>query len=145
MKYTNTVEINKPRAEVIQLFDDPKNMKYWMDGLQDYKHLKGEPGTEGAKTKLWINQGKRQMEMVETITTHNPPKEFHGIYETTGAWNGQKNFFTELNENRTLWTSENEFKFEGFLMKAIGFLMPGAFKKQTQKYMESFKAFAEKS
>ncbi|WP_337251640.1 hypothetical protein [Maribacter halichondriae] len=38
---------------------------------------------------------------------------------------------------------ETDFQFEGFMMKTMGFLMPGAFKKQSKKYMEDFKAFAE--
>ena len=37
---------------------------------------------------------------------------------------------------------ENEFQFKGF-MKLIGFFMPGAFEKQSFKYMKDFKAFAE--
>jgi len=39
--------------------------------------------------------------------------------------------------------SESEFEFAGFGMKLIGFLMPGAFKKQSLKYLTDFKDFAE--
>jgi hypothetical protein len=37
---------------------------------------------------------------------------------------------------------EQEFQFKGF-MKIIGFLFPGAFKKQSLKYLVDFKQFAE--
>ncbi|MEO2058942.1 MAG: SRPBCC family protein, partial [Mesonia sp.] len=39
--------------------------------------------------------------------------------------------------------SESEFQFSSFAMKVMGFLMPGAFKKQSLKYMKDFKAFVE--
>ena len=41
------------------------------------------------------------------------------------------------------WVSESEFQFQGFGMKLFGFLMPGAFKKQSQKYLNDFKNFVE--
>ena len=55
----------------------------------------------------------------------------------------QENIFEELPDGRTKWTSKTEFQFAGFMMKVMGFLMPGAFKKQSKKYMNDFKAFAE--
>jgi hypothetical protein len=39
--------------------------------------------------------------------------------------------------------TEQEFQFSGF-MKLIGMFMPGAFKKQSCKYMNAFKEFAER-
>ena len=47
-----------------------------------------------------------------------------------------------MGPNRTKYISEQEFQFKGF-MKVIGFIMPGAFKKQSMKYLEAFKNFAE--
>ena len=38
--------------------------------------------------------------------------------------------------------NDQEFRFKGF-MKIIGLLMPGAFKKQSKKYLEDFKYFVE--
>ena len=55
-----------------------------------------------------------------------------------------KNKFIKLSDNKTGNITEQEFKFKGF-MKLIGFLMPGAFKKQSIKYLEDFKNFAESS
>lgn len=47
-------------------------------------------------------------------------------------------------DNSTKYITEQEFKFTGF-MRILGFLMPGAFKNQSQKYMRDFKRFAENS
>ena len=88
--------------------------------------------------------GKREIEMIETITVRNLPEEFSATYETKGVYNTVKNKFVSLSENRTRYISEQEFQFSG-MMKFIGATMPGAFKKQSQKYMQQFKEFAENS
>jgi len=52
---------------------------------------------------------------------------------------------TTINQDgSTKWTQANEFRCEGLMMRLMMRLMPGAFRKETMKQMESFKAFAEK-
>lgn len=143
MKYTNEVEINRPIDKVIELFDNPANMSKWQPGFISMEPLTGSPGQTGATSKLKYKMGKREVEMIETITHRNLPHEFHGTYEARGVYNVQKNYFKETAPGRTKWTSESEFRFSG-MMKLIGWLMPGAFKKQSQKYLDLFRDFAEK-
>lgn len=144
MKYSNEVEINLPLTKVIDLFDNPDNMKHWQPGFLSFEPLEGIPGQAGAKSRLRYKMGKRNIEMIETITTRNLPHEFHGIYEAKGVHNVMKNYFSEITENKTRWVSESEFNFKG-MMKLVAWLMPGAFKKQSQKYLDMFKEFAEKT
>lgn len=144
MKYTSEIEIEKPIGKVIELFDNTDNLSKWMEGLQSFEHMSGTPGQPGAKSRLRFKMGKREMEMIETITTRNLPHEFSGTYETNGVFNTVKNKFSKVSETRTKYITENEFQFKGF-MKILAFLMPGAFKNQSMKFMQAFKAFAEKS
>jgi hypothetical protein len=144
MKYSNEVEINQPLQKVIELFDNPANMPHWQPGFISMEHISGEAGQPGAKSRLKYKMGKRDVEMIETITQRNLPHEFHGTYEAKGVYNVQKNYFTPLGDNKTKWVSESEFKFSG-MMKLFGWLMPGVFKKQSQKYLDLFKEFAEKT
>lgn len=142
MKYSITTTIDLPRHKVIELFDNPDNLPKWQPELQSFDHFSGEPGKPGAKSKLKYKMGKREVEMIETITVRNLPEEFSGTYEAKGVLNIQKNYFKEVGENQTEWISETEFKLSGF-MKVMAWFMPGAFKKQSQKYLDQFKAFAE--
>lgn len=144
MKYSSEIEINQPVGRVIELFDNPDNMSQWMKGLQSFEPLSGNYGQVGSKARMVFKMGKREIEMIETITVRNLPDEFSGTYEAKGVFNIIKNKFIPLGENRTKYISEQEFQFRGF-MKIIGLLMPGAFKKQTMKYLTDFKHFAEKS
>lgn len=142
MKYSSSIEINKPIHEVVALFDNPDHMSKWMEGLQSFEHLSGNPGQTGAKSRLKFKNGRREIEMIETITVRNLPEEFSGVYEAPGVYNMVTNRFRKVDDNKTLYISEQEFQFKGF-MKLIGLLMPGAFKKQSAKFQKDFKRFVE--
>lgn len=145
MRYTLTIDINLPRKKVIDFFDNEENLKEWQPGLQKTEHLSGEPGKEGAKTKMFYKMGKREIEMIETIKLNQLPERIDTTYDASGVLNLQENYFIELDDNITQWKSVCEFRFNNLTMKIMGWLMPGAFKKQSWKYMELFKQFAESS
>ncbi|MBR9855517.1 MAG: SRPBCC family protein [Algicola sp.] len=142
MKYTNEIVVDIPRDEFIKKMDDPENMKHWQQGLTGYEQLSNNPGQEGAQMSLSYKMGKREMNMVETIIKRKLPEEMQMTYDTKGVHNIQKNYFKDEGD-KTRWISESEFQFSGFGMKLMGLLMPGAFKKQSLKYMQDFKTFAE--
>lgn len=144
MKFKQRIEINLPREKVIELFDNPDNMKHWQPGLVSFENISGTPGEVGTKSLLKYKMGKRDVEMIETITKRDLPDEFSGTYEAKGVWNEVKNYFIETSPNKTEWVSENEFKFNGF-MKIIGLVMPGTFRKESYKYMKLFKEFTERT
>lgn len=143
MKYTTEIIIDLPREEVIKSLDSAENMKHWQKGLVSYELLSANPKAVGAKMKLEYKMGKRNVVMTETITKSEFPNEFHATYDAKGVHNIQRNYFHEVDSSTTKWVSENEFQFDSFMMKAMGFLMPGAFKKQSKKYLNDFKNFAE--
>jgi hypothetical protein len=144
MKYQAEIIINLPIDKVIELFDNPENLKHWQPGLVSFEPISGEPGQAGSKSKLKYKMGNREVEMVETITRKNLPFEFSGTYEAKGVYNEVRNYFTPLGPQKTRYSMDNIFRFKGF-MKIIGFFMPGAFKKQSQQFLEQFKAFAERA
>lgn len=142
MKYTVETTINKPLAEVIRLFDSQENLFKWMEGLTSFEPISGTPGEVGAKSKMVFNVKNKTVELIETITRKDLPNSFDGTYETNGVYNIVKNKFIALPDNTTKYISDQEFQLSG-LLKIFGFLMKGAFKKQSLKYLEDFKRFAE--
>lgn len=144
MKFTCIVDIDKSREEVIHLFDNPDNMKHWQDGFVSFAHKSGTPGTEGAQSIVKYDMKGRKMDLLETVTKRNLPEEFHGTYEGDFGKNTMHNFFEVLGPKQTRWRSELEYiKMNGFIMKAMAIIMPSMFRKQTQKWMDQFKTFAE--
>lgn len=143
MKFRTTITIDLPRERMIQLFDNPATMKNWQPGLISCEPISGTPGQIGAQSRLKYKMGRRGIEMVETIIKRDLPREFSGTCEAKGVWNSVANYFEEDGPTRTTWNSDCEFRMSGF-MKVIAFLMPGAFKKESVRIQERFKAWAEK-
>lgn len=142
MKYTLEIEINLSRNQVIELFDNSENIKKWQPDLISLEHLSGDAGEIGAKSKLLYKMGRKEIEMIETITVKNLPDEFSFTYEAKGVFNIVENHFIEVNGNKTKWIFNSEFQCKGF-MKIMAFLFPSAFKKESLKFMKQFKTFAE--
>lgn len=143
MLYEVEVEIALPRDKVSELIMNPDNMPHWQEGFVSIEHFEGEPDAVGSKSHIKYKMGKRALELDETITRNDMPELFEAIYETKGVWNKITNRLEALEENRTRWVQENDFKGTNLIMKVLMVLMPGAFKKQSLKYLQDFKAFAE--
>ncbi|WP_412973266.1 SRPBCC family protein [Glaciecola sp. MF2-115] len=143
MKYQIEVEVNATRDEMIALFDNSENLKEWMPNLVSFEHLSGEPRHVGAQSKFVVSHGKSSCELIETVTVRELPVRFEGTYETKGMWNEVKNEFIEIDNSSTRWIAHSEFKSDKLMMKLMMILMPGAFKKESLKFMNSFKEFAE--
>lgn len=145
MKYTTQIDINLPLDKVIELFDNPDNLKHWQPTLVSFEHMSGEAGQPGAKSKLIYQMGKRKVVMIETISKRNLPEEFTATYDANGVYNVQKNTFVVVDDTTTRWQSHTEFKFSG-MMKIIAFFMGSkGFQKETMKFHQQFKDFAEKA
>jgi hypothetical protein len=153
MKYTVSIEIAKPREEVAQLLADPANLPMWLRGLVLHEPLSGVHGQVGTKSRVVLQMGQQKFEGTETITRREPA-DLHGIPKESvvyfdreivgeGMWSAARERLTEAGPDKTLWVSENEYRFSGLLMRLVGLLMPGAFRKQSLQHMQDFKAFAE--
>ncbi len=143
MKYKNEVIINASRDKVIELFDNPDNLPKWQKGFVSMELIEGKAGEVGAKHKMHYKMGKRDIEMIETVTKRNLPNASSGSYEAKNVYNHIDNYFEVIDAGKTKYWSENEFRLKGS-MKLFGWIMPGAFKKQSQKYMDDFRDFVEK-
>ncbi|WP_274474402.1 SRPBCC family protein [Mangrovimonas aestuarii] len=143
MKYSSKIIVEVPLEEFIEKLDNPENMKHWQRGLTGYKQISGTPGQVGAKMELNYKMGNRNMTLTETITHRNLPFEFHAHYDTKGMHNVQENYFEKTSEGHTKWTSKSEFIPTNFMMRMMTTFMAGAFKKQSMKYLQDFKNFAE--
>ena len=142
MKYTVSIVVKKPKEEVIELFHNPEFYPKWMHGLQKHEVVKGASGKEGTISKFYFKMGKREMEMEEEVLKNNLPDEYIVSYNAKNVYNKVCSRFEELSDGKTRVYNDQEFQFKGF-MKLMGWMMPGAFKKQSKKYLADFKNFIE--
>ncbi len=144
MEYTTEIEINLPVDRVVELFENPDNLKKWQPTLLSRTLIEGEEGKVGTKAQLVYKRGKKgQMLMTETVLEHNLPTAFTATYEAGGVFNQQKNTFIDLGNGTTKWQSATEFRFAG-MMKLVALLLgKKGFQKETMKFHQLFKDFAE--
>ena len=153
MKYTASIEIAVPRERVAQLLAEPEHMSKWLRGLVLHEPLSGAHGQVGTKSRVVLQMGQQKFECTETITRREP-LDLHGIPKESivhfdreivgnGMWSAARERLMEASSETTLWVSENEYRFSSLLMRLVGLLMPGAFRKQSLQHMQDFKAFAE--
>ena len=142
IEYTEEIEINTNIDSVIILFDNPYNMKEYMQGIESYNLISGEIREIGAKAEITAVMGENKVIMIEEIITNDLPTEKKVTYKADRVYNIVINRFEKVSENKTKFINEQEFEFKGY-MKIIGFIMPSAFKKQSRVYLQNFKEFAE--
>ncbi|WP_067653992.1 SRPBCC family protein [Nocardia harenae] len=154
MRYTTSIEIALPRQRVAQLLADPANIPKWLRGVVSHEPIRGEHGQLGTESRVVMRQGSREMECVEVITRREPAR-FEDIPEGVtvhfdreiagpGMWSAVRDRLTVAGPQTTLWESESEYRFDSRIVRLLGRLMPGSFRKQSRQQMLDFKAFAER-
>ncbi|MFE9244526.1 SRPBCC family protein [Nocardiopsis sp. NPDC006938] len=154
MKYTVSIEVALPRERVARLLADPAHVEKWLRGLVLHEPVDGEHGQVGTTSRVVFQTGNQRMECTETVTRREPADLRHipegGVVrfdrEIVGAgmWSVVRDRLTQAGPEATLWASESEYRFDGLFMRLVGFLAPGAFRKQSLRHMLDFKAFAER-
>lgn len=143
MKYSVSNTINKPMDVVMERLNDPDSMLEWMEGLQKVEHISGTPGEEGAISDLHFIHKKKEMKLRETILEQNLPDQIKFSYHSPMGYNEVELRFESLGPDSVKQTNNSYFELKG-AMKLFGFLFKGIFKKQSLKYLDAFKNYAEK-
>lgn len=133
------MDIDLPIEKVVNLGADEKHFEKWQDGFQSIDHFEGQRNSVGAKSRILLEQGKRKMELIETIISNKLPEEKKALYVHIHMTNTQTTQFQEITPNQTRYISKVEYtELNGLMPK----LFPGMFKEQSQKWMNQFKEFA---
>jgi len=143
MKYTVTNTINKPLNEVSEKFKDPNGIMHWMEGLQRIEVTSGTPGQAGCIRTLHFLNKNKEMEVDETILEENLPHQMKFSYRSPMGNNIVEIQFSKIDDTSVLQTNTTEMELKG-LMKVIGGVFKGMFKKYSLKLMVAFKDYAEK-
>jgi hypothetical protein len=145
MKFVLEFPLHKSRAEVWRAFDNPENTKMWQTTLVNFETVSGIQGQTGAVSKLTYAEGKGEFVLMEKVTYRAELERFDVVYENNFTDNSVKNTFIAMSENETLWKMEVEYKFKTLLMKVVGPFAKKNFVKRSERDMEHFKEFVEKS
>lgn len=136
------VEINKPLGEVYRAFNNSDNMPRWIQGLQRTEQVSGSPGEVGSVTKqIYLERG-RTIEMIETLTAHEPERYFAGTLEGPGMRSDLRVEFIDRGDKTGVRFS-SDFKPDSLMMRLMLPFMKGAIRKRTSGDLETFKQLVE--
>lgn len=145
MIFKGSLEIAKPRDEVIKYFIDPKYLGEYQDGFARKDLISGEQGKAGAISKMYYQDGSRSLELTETIIANQLPDWFESNYHHKHMDNTMKCKFIALDDHRTKYEYEFEYTRINWIMpRLMAILFPGMYRKQGEKWMRQFKEFVEK-
>jgi uncharacterized membrane protein len=136
------IEIDRPVAEVYRQFKDPDNLPRWITGLQKIEQISGAPGEVGSVAKHTYLEKGRIIEMIETVTAHEPEKHFTGELETDGMQCTIRVDFVDKGDS-TLMRFRSDFRSQGLLMKLMMPFMKGQIRARQEGDMQRFKSLVE--
>ncbi len=142
MRYTVSNIIDRPLDEVIEKFKEPEGAKHWMEGLKEIEPISGTPGEVGAKTNFHFLYKNKEMVIEETILEQDFPRQIKFAYHSSMGYNEVEMIFEPLSESSVKQINNSYFQHKG-IMKVLGFLFKGFFKKQSMTYMNGFKRYVE--
>jgi len=142
MRYEVSLEINRSREEIIDIFTNPDQWQRWQPTLDSYQFISGNLGEEGSKMKIVYAEKNRKIELIETIIENRMPEYFAAEYTSGKTENFIRNWYEESGDQKTTWIMESEFRFKG-LMYILGPLLKPYLKKTSLKFMNNFKLYAE--
>ncbi len=142
MKYTVFNTINSSLEEVAAKFTEPDGALHWMEGMERIERVSGTPYEVGAKSDFYSVYKGKEMMISETVLESDLPHQIKFAYQSSMGYNEVELLFEEQADGTVRQTNNSFFDMKG-LMKLLGPLMKGMFKKQSLKYMDGFKAYVE--
>lgn len=140
-----SIDINKPRAEVVAVFSNPKYNGEYQDGFVKKELVEGEEGAIGAVYQILYKQSGRDMELTETITNNQLPDLYESNIHHEHMDNTMKVRFIVLDSNTTRYEYEYVYTRINWIMpRLMAILFPSMFRKPPQKWLRQFKEFVEK-
>ena len=101
---TVEVAIEAPQTQVADLFADPRNSTKWMDDLERYEPIRGEPGMPGSTYRLVPKRGK--MVFTVTVVERDLPTRLQLSLDASNVTVAVSARLSKLPDGRTLLTSE---------------------------------------
>lgn len=140
MKSVVELDVSVPQGRLSELFLNPELSTEWMDDVERYEAISGEPGMPGSQYRLVPKSGS--MVFVATVISRSLPGEASLQLDTSSVTVSVTGRFVPLSPDRTRLLSEEVFRFKGLYNKLFGYLARGAITKAHRRHMEAFKRFA---
>ena len=136
------IEVDRPLKDVYAAFNNPENMPRWLAGLQRTEQISGRAGEVGSKTRqIYLERG-RTVELIETMTAHEPMKRMSGNLEGPGMNCAIHIEFVDKGD-RSVVIARTEMQSRSFMMSLMLPFIRGAVRKRQSGDLHRFKKLME--
>jgi len=136
------IEIDRPLKDVYAAFNNPDNLPRWISGLQRTEPISGTPGQVGARTRqIYLERG-RTVELIETITAHEPMKRFAGEIDGQGVNCAIHVEFADRGRS-TLVVARCDVRSRSFMLSLMLPFIKSSIRKRQGNDFERFKSLLE--
>ena len=140
--FEHEIEIRKPLSEVYAAFNNPENLPRWLTGLQRTEVISGTPGQVGCKTRqIYLERGKT-VELIETITAHEPEKHMSGELAGPGMKMSMQVDFVDRGD-RTLLKVRSAFRDKSLMLRLMMPFFKGSIAKRQTGDLRRFTEMVE--
>lgn len=142
ISYENEITVNKPIEEAWAVMSDEATLPDWIEGFKKTEHVSGTPNTVGAVSKVYIDEGGKEMTMEETITALKP-NEHMAMTFTMDFMNMDYDLYMKEIDGKTYIKTKSKTTGNGMVAKSIISFMPKAMKTQEDKNLNKLKVLIE--
>jgi len=142
VSYDSQLTIDKPVSEVWSVMQDESTLPDWIEGFKKTEHVSGTPGTVGAVSNVYVEQGGQESVMKETITALDPMKRM-AMNFSMDFMDMDYEMILEGQGDKTVVTSKSTTTGNGLFAKSMVAWMKGGMKKQEDKNMNKLKTLVE--
>lgn len=142
ISYENEITVNKPIEEAWAVMSDEATLPDWIEGFIKTEHVSGTPNTVGAVSKVYIDEGGKEMTMEETITALKP-NEHMAMTFTMDFMNMDYDLFMEEKDGKTHIRTKSKTIGNDLIAKSIISFMPKGMKAQEDKNLNKLKVIIE--
>jgi uncharacterized protein YndB with AHSA1/START domain len=140
--YKVKTTIDKPIDEVFALFNDPTQIKNWLNAIKSFEPINETKNKIGSTYKITIDNKGQDFVMTEKITAFDINKEIGIEFDAQGML---KNDFIEFSSdgNKTVITNNVSCKGTNFMLKCTFPYFKKAFMREDQNNLDNFKNYIE--
>lgn len=138
VSYESQVVVDKSAKEAWAVMSDETNLPKWLDGFKKAELVSGTPNTVGAVSKIYIEEGGKEMVMQETITAAKP-YELMAMDFTMDFMDMAYEMHLQEKDGKTTMTSKSTTTGNGLFAKSMVSFMGSVMKTQEDNNLNKLK------
>lgn len=142
-KYSSEITVNKPLSETFKLFNDQETISQWIPEIQKFEAIEEKPGMVGSEYRITMDNDGEVVTMKEKVLAYVEDQKVTLYFDAEQVLKTDDYTFIADGE-ATKIQLDVTFQAESYILSCMFPYFKGAFKSVDDKYLNNFKAFAEK-